>query len=75
MARGGRVLASGAPEDPAQVVDGRDLADFQLGPATGQIDAVRFSLPWAELLNITAATAPAGTTLTGWMRSGSPGRT
>jgi 2'-hydroxyisoflavone reductase len=68
MARGGQVLAPGAPEDPAQVIDVRDLADFQLGLATGQIagafNAVRPTLPWAELLEATAAVAPAGTTLT-----------
>ncbi|MGZ5398868.1 MAG: hypothetical protein ACXWDM_02565, partial [Nocardioides sp.] len=58
----------GAPEAPAQVVDVRDLADFQLGLANGQIhgvfNAVRPTLPWAELLDATAAVAPAGTTLT-----------
>jgi 2'-hydroxyisoflavone reductase len=68
MARGGRVLAPGAPQDPAQVIDVRDLADFQLGLATGHIagvfNAVRPTLPWAELLEATAAVAPAGTTLT-----------
>ncbi|MGZ5401380.1 MAG: NAD-dependent epimerase/dehydratase family protein, partial [Nocardioides sp.] len=68
MARGGQVLAPGAPEAPAQVVDVRDLADFQLGLANGQIhgvfNAVRPTLPWAELLDATAAVAPAGTTLT-----------
>ena len=68
MARGGEVLAPGAPEDPAQVVDVRDLADFQLGLATGRIagvfNAVRPTLPWSELLEATAAIAPAGTTLT-----------
>ena len=68
MARGGQVLAPGAPEDPAQVVDVRDLADFQLGLATGRIagvfNAVRPTLPWSELLEATAAIAPAGTTLT-----------
>jgi 2'-hydroxyisoflavone reductase len=68
MARGGEVLAPGAPDDPAQVVDVRDLADFQLGLATGQIsgvfNAVRPTLPWSELLGATAAIAPAGTALT-----------
>jgi 2'-hydroxyisoflavone reductase len=68
MARGGQVLAPGAPEDPAQVIDVRDLADFQLGLATGQVagvfNAVRPTLPWAELLEATAAVGPAGTTLT-----------
>jgi 2'-hydroxyisoflavone reductase len=68
MARGGQVLAPGGPDDPAQVIDVRDLADFQLGVATGQIagvfNAVRPTLPWSELLGATAAVAPAGTTLT-----------
>jgi 2'-hydroxyisoflavone reductase len=68
MARGGQVLAPGAPDDPAQVVDVRDLADFQLGLATGQVagvfNAVRPTQPWSELLGATAAVAPAGTTLT-----------
>jgi 2'-hydroxyisoflavone reductase len=68
MARGGEVLAPGGQEDPAQVVDVRDLADFQLGLATGQVagvfNAVRPTLPWSELLEATAAVAPAGTTLT-----------
>jgi 2'-hydroxyisoflavone reductase len=68
MARGGQVLAPGAQDAPAQVVDVRDLADFQLGLATGQIagmfNAVRPTLPWSELLEATAAVAPAGTTLT-----------
>ena len=68
MARGGQVLAPGAPEDPAQVIDVRDLADFQLGLATGQVagvfNAVRPTLPWSELLEATATVAPAGTTLT-----------
>jgi 2'-hydroxyisoflavone reductase len=68
MARGGQVLAPGAPDDPAQVVDVRDLAEFQLGLATGQVagvfNAVRPTLPWSELLGATAAVAPAGTTLT-----------
>jgi 2'-hydroxyisoflavone reductase len=68
MVRGGEVLAPGAPNDPAQVVDVRDLADFQLGLATGQVagvfNAVRPTLPWSELLEATAAVAPAGTTLT-----------
>ena len=68
MARGGQVLAPGAPDDPAQVVDVRDLADFQLSLATRQIagvfNAVRPHQPWSELLEATAAVAPAGTTLT-----------
>jgi 2'-hydroxyisoflavone reductase len=68
MARGGQVLAPGAPDHPAQIVDVRDLADFQLGLATGQVGgafhAVRPVLPWSDLLEATAAIAPAGTTVT-----------
>ena len=68
MARGGQVLAPGAPDDPAQVIDVRDLADFQLGLATGHVagrfNAVRPTMPWSELLGATAAVAPVGTTLT-----------
>ena len=68
MARGGEVLAPGAPDDPSQVIDVRDLADFQLGLVTGQVpgafNAVRPSLPWSELLEATAQVAPAGTSLT-----------
>jgi 2'-hydroxyisoflavone reductase len=70
MVRGGEVLAPGSPDDPAQIVDVRDLADFQLGLATGQVagefNAVRPTLPWSGLLEATAAVAPAGTTL-GWV--------
>lgn len=68
MVRGGEVLAPGAAQDPAQVIDVRDLADFQLGLASGQVagafNAVRPALPWSELLEATAVVAPAGTTLT-----------
>ena len=68
MARGGEVLAPGAPSDPAQVVDVRDLADLQLRLASGRIsgvfNAVRPAVPWSELLEATAAVAPPGTTLT-----------
>jgi 2'-hydroxyisoflavone reductase len=68
MARGGQVLAPGSPDDPAQIIDVRDLADFQLGLATGQVtgvfNAVRPTMPWSELLEATAAIAPAGSTLT-----------
>jgi 2'-hydroxyisoflavone reductase len=68
MARGGQVLAPGALDDPAQVVDVRDLADFQLRLATegiaGVFNAVRPAIAWSELLEATAAVAPTGTTLT-----------
>ncbi|HEX6151407.1 NAD-dependent epimerase/dehydratase family protein [Nocardioides sp.] len=68
MARGGEVLAPGARTDPAQVVDVRDLAAFQLRLATGQVsgvfNAVRPAQPWSELLEATAEIAPTGTSLT-----------
>ncbi|MDX6326066.1 MAG: hypothetical protein QOK15_2420 [Nocardioidaceae bacterium] len=68
MVRGGEVLAPGAPDDPAQVIDVRDLAHFQLdlatGPVAGTFNAVRPTMPWSELLEATAAVAPAGTNLT-----------
>jgi 2'-hydroxyisoflavone reductase len=67
MVRGGEVLCPGGREDPSQVVDVRDLADFQLGLATGRIpgvfNAVRPAQPWSELLASTAEIAPAGTDL------------
>ena len=73
MARGGEVLAPGAPDDPAQVVDVRDLADFQLGLVTGGIagvfNAVRPTTPWSELLEATAGAGPVGTRLT-WVDAG-----
>ncbi len=73
MSRGGEVLAPGPPDAPAQVVDVRDLADFQLGLATGQVagvfNAARPAVPWSELLEATARVAPDGTTLT-WVDGG-----
>lgn len=73
MSRGGAVLAPGASDAPAQVVDVRDLADFQLGLTTGQVagvfNAARPTVPWSELLEATAAVAPDGTTLT-WVDGG-----
>ena len=68
MARGGEVLAPGPPDAPAQVVDVRDLADFQLGLATRQVAGVfnvaRPAVPWSELLEATAGVAPDGANLT-----------
>jgi len=57
MVRGGEVLAPGAPDDPAQVVDVRDLADFQLGLATGQTAGVFNAVrppPWSRAARTTA---------------------
>ena len=68
MQRGGEVLAPGAPDHPAQVVDVRDLAELVLTLATerlaGPFNAVRPHGMWAELLEAVAAVAPDGTTLT-----------
>ena len=68
MSRGGEVLAPGPPDAPTQVVDARDLADFQLGLAAGQVagvfNAARPAAPWSELLEAIAGVAPDGTTLT-----------
>ena len=67
LARGGEVLAPGGRTDPAQVVDVRDLAEFLLGVAVGRtsgtFNAVRPAVPWSELLETTAAVAPAGSSL------------
>jgi 2'-hydroxyisoflavone reductase len=68
MSRGGEVLAPGPADDPAQVVDVRDLAEFMLGLAVGQVagvfHAVRPQVPWSDLLEATAAVGPPGTHLT-----------
>lgn len=73
MARGGQVLAPGPQDAPMQVVDVRDLADFQLGLATGEVagvfNAARPTMPWSELLEATAAVAPEGTGLA-WVDGG-----
>jgi 2'-hydroxyisoflavone reductase len=76
MTRGGEVLCPGAQDDPSQVVDVRDLADFQLRLATEQVsgtfNAVRPVQPWSALLEASAEVAPAGTRLTwvdgSWLR-------
>ncbi|GAA1477750.1 SDR family oxidoreductase [Nocardioides aestuarii] len=68
LQRGGEVLAPGAPDDPAQVVDVRDLAALVLTLAseglTGPFNAVRPHVAWSVLLESAAAVAPEGTTLT-----------
>jgi 2'-hydroxyisoflavone reductase len=68
MQRGGEVLAPGAADHPAQVVDVRDLAELQLRLAadglSGPFNAVRPVVPWSELLDAAAEVAPSGTTLT-----------
>jgi 2'-hydroxyisoflavone reductase len=54
MARGGRVLAPGAPHRPIQLIDARDLAAFVLdmtaARATGAFNAVGAALTWGEML-------------------------
>jgi 2'-hydroxyisoflavone reductase len=68
LQRGGEVIAPGAPDHPAQVVDVRDLAELQLGLVaerlTGSFNAVRPVVEWSELLDAAAEVAPTGTTLT-----------
>jgi 2'-hydroxyisoflavone reductase len=55
VARGGRVLAPGAPDRPIQLVDARDLAAFVLGMtearATGVFNAVGAQRTWGEMLD------------------------
>ncbi|KRE93947.1 hypothetical protein ASG76_11040 [Nocardioides sp. Soil774] len=54
LARGGEVLAPGAPDDVVQVIDVRDLATWLLDLAeartTGAYDAVGEPMPFADLL-------------------------
>jgi 2'-hydroxyisoflavone reductase len=62
-ARGGRVLAPGAPERPLQLIDARDLAAFVLdmtaAGATGVFNAVGAELTFGEMLGACCAAAPA----------------
>lgn len=61
IARGGRVLAPGAPERPVQLIDARDLAAFVVemtaARRTGVFNAVGADLTWGEML---AACVPPG---------------
>lgn len=54
LARGGRVLAPGAPTDPMQFIDVRDLARFLVSTSpspSGVFNVVRTPLPFADLLS------------------------
>ncbi len=71
MARGGDVLAPSPGEDPAQIIDVRDLASWVVSLVRRQVGgafhAVGPSQPWtwrAELTEVAAAVGPPGTTLT-----------
>jgi 2'-hydroxyisoflavone reductase len=63
LARGGRVLAPGAPDRPMQLIDARDLAafvvDMTAARACGTYNAVGAELTWGEML---AACADASAT-------------
>lgn len=54
-ARGGRMLAPGAPNRPIQLIDARDLAAFVIdlaaARATGTFNAVGADLTWGEMLS------------------------
>ncbi len=70
VARGGRVLAPGPRENPFQVIDVRDLADFVVllarGRATGTFHAVSPRPPFSFqdfLSTVANAVGPAGTEL------------
>ena len=64
-ARGGRILAPGAPERPLQLIDARDLAAFVVDQtaagATATFNAVGEDLTWGEMLAACCALAPDAT--------------
>ena len=68
-ARGGRMLAPGAPERPVQLIDARDLAAFVLelaaARATGIFNAVGADLTWGEMLG--ACVVPGSDTELVWV--------
>lgn len=70
VARGGEVLAPGAPDDPLQWIDVRDLAAWLVtlaeGGTTGAFHAVGPTPParWGEVLDRCVAVSGSGATLT-----------
>ena len=67
-ADGGDMLAPGDPSGPMQFIDARDLADWTvrmlLGGRTGTYNAVRPTLPMAQVLQACIDVTAAGATLT-----------
>ncbi len=70
-ARGGEMLVPGPKENPFQVIDGRDLADFVVRLATGEASGTYHTVSPAEpctfegfLTEVVEEIAPAGTSLT-----------
>lgn len=68
LARGGDVLAPGPADDPAQVIDARDMAAWMVALAeaarSGTFHAAAPGTTWADLLaTVAAVVAPAGTRL------------
>ena len=58
LARGGRVLAPGAPDDPVQFIDVRDLARFLVSPTpAGVFNIVAAPMPFGDLLSAIDASA------------------
>ena len=68
VARGGRMLAPGAPDRPVQLIDARDLAAFVLdmtaAQATGVFNTVGAQLTWGEMLD---ACLPAADSELAWV--------
>jgi 2'-hydroxyisoflavone reductase len=58
LARGGRVLAPGAPDDPMQFIDVRDLARFLVSHSpSGVFNIVTTPMPFGDLLSAMDASA------------------
>lgn len=64
-ARGGRMVAPGAPQRPLQLIDARDLAAFAVeltaAGATGTYNAVGEDLTWGQMLAACCALGPDAT--------------